>query len=56
MGADLGERRRQANVDHDWMDTNVWIQVGILVREGDWESSRDWGGDPVEVMFHRSER
>ena len=43
MGPDLGERMRQANVDHDWMYTNVWIQVGILVSGGDWEGSRKCG-------------
>ena len=43
MGPDPGERMRQANVDHDWMDTNVWIQVGVLVGGGDRESSRNCG-------------
>jgi hypothetical protein len=43
MGVDLGKRMRQANVDHDWMDTNVRIRVGILVGGGDWESSRSCG-------------
>ena len=36
MGPDLGERMRQANLGHDWMDTNsVWIQLRILVGGGD---------------------
>jgi len=42
MGADLGKRMRQANVDHYWMDTNAWIQVGILVG-GRLGGSRDCG-------------